>query len=67
MGDRRSIPQRIRDAREESGLTQEEVAVLLGVSRETYFKVEKGIREPRRDEIALMSDELGMSYGEFFF
>lgn len=48
--------QRIHDKREENGLTREELAEMLGVSRQTIYKWEEGkVKNIDRDYISRMA------------
>ncbi|MDQ6857482.1 MAG: helix-turn-helix domain-containing protein [Chloroflexota bacterium] len=38
---------RVREYREEAGLSQEALARMLGVSRQTIVNIERGLSEPR--------------------
>lgn len=62
---RLDLAQRLRDAREYLGLSQEEVAATLGVSRPAVTNMESGIRKVEAVEL----DKLSSLYGrpvEFF-
>lgn len=58
MGKRLSV------ARKRRGLTQDEVAKQLGVSRPTLIAVEKGTRFPRPDELLKLAELYGRSVHE---
>ena len=47
---------RLRELREEKGITQEKVATHLGVARTTYSNYEQGLREPPINTLVKMSD-----------
>ena len=49
--------------RKEHGLTQEEMAKALGVSRSTIGNYEQGIREPNFETLELISDFFNVSMG----
>lgn len=57
---------RIREARENKGLSQEALARELGVSRQTIFNVERGLQEPRVLLAIAMSVVLGVAIAELF-
>ena len=48
--------QRIRECRQEKGLTQEEVAKTLNITRSTYAKYEREELQPNIDMILLISN-----------
>lgn len=50
-----SLPTRLRAAREESGLTQAQVAAELGVSRPLLIAIEKGAREASPSELVKLA------------
>jgi DNA-binding XRE family transcriptional regulator len=51
----------LRRFRRAAGLTQEELALAAGLSREAVSALERGIRRrPRRDTVHLLSDALGI-------
>ena len=52
---RSSIAERLREARRARGLSQEEVAAELGVSRPTLVNVEQGRRAPRPEELVTLA------------
>lgn len=41
--------ERIKDLRTEKGISQEEIALQLGITRSAYSNYEQGIREPSYD------------------
>ena len=49
------IAERLREARRARGLSQEQVAAALGVSRPTLVNVEQGRRAPRPEEIVTLA------------
>ncbi len=53
--DAREIGQRIKDLRKEKGLTQQELAELVGVSQNLISKIEPGMRVPSVDLFAELS------------
>lgn len=52
---------RIRKAREQKGLTREQLAERIGVSPSAIGKWETGDRTPSSDTLARLSEELGVS------
>ena len=44
-------PERIKAMRVQAGLTVEDMAKVLGISRTSYHKYELGTRKPRKDKI----------------
>ncbi len=55
---------RLRDLRRARGWTQETLADMLGVSRQSVSKWEAGIDSPDTDKLMAMSDLYGMSLDE---
>ena len=53
------------DLRKKKGLTQEQVAEKLGISRASYIAIEKGDRELRMTEVRKLADIFGVSIGTF--
>lgn len=57
-----SLRQRIRIARENSGLKQAEMAAKIGIGRATYAKTEQGLRDPRRGELLAIATLTGTDF-----
>lgn len=55
------LPQRLKEARTEKGVTQEEVAGFLGFSRPTYTAYESGRRKPDQDTLVKIAQYLNVS------
>lgn len=51
---------RIREARLRAGISQGEMAELLGISQPTYFRIESGGRVLKGDELVTIADRLGV-------
>ena len=58
---------RIREARESKGLTQAELAGLVGVSRKTVNTVENGVFVPSTIVALKLAAALGCTVEELFF
>ena len=58
---------RIREARENKGLTQAELAGLVGVSRKTINTVENGVFIPSTVVALKLAKALGCAVEELFF
>lgn len=56
----------IREHRTKKGLSQEEVAKLLGLSQQAYGRYELGKREPNFSLILKIAEILDFEPGEFF-
>ena len=56
-----TIAYRLRQARKAKKLTQDELAELCGISRQTIFEYEKGIYIPKLDNAGKLSLALGIS------
>ena len=61
---RRSLGSRIRELREEAGLTQEGLAVAAGIGRVTLVRVERGEQSPRFETVAAVARALGRGVSE---
>lgn len=58
------LAERLREARRARGLSQQDVAAELGVSRPTLIAVEQGRRTPRPDEIVTLAGLYGRTVHE---
>lgn len=63
---REELARRLRDARTESGLTQQEVAEELGIPRTAVVQIEAGRRAVNSLELASMAELYGRSTDELF-
>lgn len=63
---RKSVGQRIRALREESNLTQEQLALMTGVGRSYLAKVETGKRNATIDFLEKITIGLGTTLGDLF-
>ncbi len=57
---------KIRILRKQNGLTQQQVADVLGVSRSTYCNYESGARSIKSDVIEQLIDFYGVSWDAFY-
>lgn len=57
---------RIREARKECGLTQQELADQTGLAVKTVQDIEKGCKNPTYETLARLMERLGMSPGAAF-
>jgi len=55
------IGRRLRIARENAAIRQEDAAQIIGVSRPTLVSIEKGVRRVRIQEIQLLGRHYGVS------
>lgn len=62
---RRAIGDRIRAARLTTGLTQEQVALRIGMDRATYNRIEMGHSAALIDSLILIADALGTDLADF--
>jgi len=60
------IVNNIEKIRDEKGLTQQNIADIIGVTRATYNKVEKGTRELTTGELEKLSLHFGIPVADFF-
>ena len=58
---------RLRLARAEKGLTQENLASLVGVTRQTIIAIEKGQYCPSAKLALLLAKALGKSFEDLFY
>ncbi|HEL2422616.1 TPA: helix-turn-helix domain-containing protein [Streptococcus suis] len=56
-------PDKLKQKREELGLEQQELAELIGVSKQAYFKWEKGLSKPTKANIIKLEKVLKVSEG----
>lgn len=56
-------PDKLKQKREELGLEQQELAELIGVSKQAYFKWEKGLSKPTKANIAKLEKILKVPEG----
>ncbi|VTS97206.1 helix-turn-helix domain-containing protein [Streptococcus lutetiensis] len=56
-------PDKLKQKREELGLEQQELAELIGVSKQAYFKWEKGLSKPTKANIAKLEKVLKVPEG----
>ena len=56
-------PDKLKQKREELGLDQQELAELIGVSKQAYFKWEKGLSKPTKANIAKLEKVLKVPEG----
>lgn len=54
---------KLKQKREELGLDQQELAELIGVSKQAYFKWEKGLSKPTKANIAKLENVLNVPAG----
>jgi transcriptional regulator with XRE-family HTH domain len=59
-----ALAQRIRELREEYHKTQEQVADAIGISRQAYIRLEKGVRDVAFIEIQAIAEYLGIPYSD---
>lgn len=64
--DSRNVGQRVRALREESNLTQEQLALMTGVGRSYLAKVEAGNRNATIDFMEKVALGLGVTLGQLF-
>ena len=66
MGNYDSITEKVVKLREQSGLTQEEVAKKLGISRQRWILVEKSERDLSTEELEILAALFGIEAADFF-
>ncbi len=55
------LGKRLREIRQARGLSQEQIAKILGLNRSTVSQIENGKRSLAADELSSVSDALGIS------
>lgn len=60
------VRQKLREARESAGLTQQEVASKVGIDRASYSNIELGKRNPSLNVAIKISDLLNKDVNEIF-
>ena len=58
---------KVRKVRRDQGMTQEQLAERVGVTRQTIISTEKGYYVPSVKLALLISDELGVKINELFW
>lgn len=66
LSTRKAIGAKIRRLREENGLTQEKLALMVGVERSYLAKVEAGTRNASIDVLEKIAGGFGLSLAELF-
>lgn len=59
-----SFAEKVKQTRVEKGLTQDEMADAIGVSKRTYIEYETGRNEPKLSTITLIANKLCLSVSE---
>lgn len=66
MNNYNSLAEKVIKLREQSGLTQEDVAKKLGISRQRWILVEKGERDLNTEELTTLAALFGIDVADFF-
>lgn len=66
MGEKQIISKNIKNLREASGFTQEQIASFIGVGRSAYSNYEMGIRELPFEVMEKLSDLYGCEMSAFY-
>nr|DAR50609.1 MAG TPA: helix-turn-helix domain protein [Caudoviricetes sp.] len=56
--------QKLKEMRRRNGLTQKEIAKLLGINKNSYAKYEQGLRCPRLDMLKKLAEILHCTVGD---
>ena len=67
MNEKRIFKNRLKVARAEHGLSQEQLAVMAGVSRQTIGSIESGQYCPTAKLALILSECLNKSFEELFY
>ena len=65
-GDFVTLAEKLKQLREQRGMTQKQVAELMGISQQAYGQYESGSREPKPDTLGRIAAALGTSPSNFF-
>ncbi|MFI1677082.1 helix-turn-helix domain-containing protein [Streptomyces sp. NPDC020607] len=57
---RRAVGARIRSARQQANLTQERVALMIGIDRPSIVRIEQGQQAPTLDTLIRIADAIGV-------
>lgn len=66
MSNTQELATKVIKLREQSALTQEEMASKLGISRQRWIMVEKGERDLNTEELAILAGVFGIDIADFF-
>ena len=67
MGDKLILKNNLRDARSEKGLSQQQLAVMVGVSRNTISSIETGQFSPTAKLALILCIALDKKFEEIFY
>jgi transcriptional regulator with XRE-family HTH domain len=67
MGDEVTMGQRVRELRRERGASQEELGVILGLTKSSVSRIESGDRGLAAQEVALLAPFLGVTSDRILF
>ena len=57
----KQLPELLRQYRKKRGLAQKEVAAILGISREHYTRIERGIVRPSQKLCSIIAEKLDIT------
>ncbi|MBS6540216.1 MAG: helix-turn-helix domain-containing protein [Faecalibacterium prausnitzii] len=57
-----TLAEKIKQVREKKGMTQKEVASLMGISQQAYGQYESGGRVPKTETVTRIAEALGVDY-----
>lgn len=60
-----TVGERIRDIRKKKGLSQKELAQMIGTTQQNYQQLESGKRKPKWEQCAKIAHALGLSINYF--
>lgn len=61
MNYKETFPARLKEAREQKGITQKEMAIALNIARPSYVNYERGKTYPTFENLMKISEELNIS------
>lgn len=61
-----TLAERIKQIRENKGMTQKQAAALMGISQQAYSQYESGTREPKPETLGRIATALNVSKFELF-
>ena len=66
MGAKEKLGERVRDLREERGLSQRRLALMIGIDKTYLCGIERGSRNPTLATLEKIADGLGIPLAELF-
>ncbi len=61
---KKEMGRRLREAREQKGLTQEDVAKKAGITPSYYARIERGLEQPALSKVKILVETLQVKAGD---